>query len=278
MLIFLYDIATKAVGLLANAATALAFPILFFSLLAFASKGRSLLGDVRRARYETRVNLVFYFLDAVTITPLLAVSIAALDKIASESGIYLPWQCYWEFIPTAVVCFVAIFVGDFIGYWRHRLEHTRLLWPSHAIHHSDTEMGWMTLLRFHPINRITTVAIDFGLLWLIGLPPFALVANGLVRHYYGFLIHADLPWTFGPLGRILVSPAMHRWHHAQEANYHGANFATVFSIFDQTFGTFKMPGLCITALGVSDMVRRDIVAQICHPLKADSYSRSTLPR
>lgn len=33
--------------------------------------------------------------------------------------------------------FMAVFIGDFFHYWRHRLDHARLLWPSHAMHHSS---------------------------------------------------------------------------------------------------------------------------------------------
>jgi len=95
--------------------------------------------------------------------------------------------------------FIAVFAGDFIGYWRHRLEHSQWLWPSHAIHHSDTEMTWLTLLRFHPINRLSSLILDYAFLLMLGLPPYALIVNNLVRHYYGMVIHADLPWTYGRL-------------------------------------------------------------------------------
>ena len=32
----------------------------------------------------------------------------------------------------------AVAAGDLFGYWRHRAQHSRWLWPAHAIHHSDT--------------------------------------------------------------------------------------------------------------------------------------------
>ncbi len=70
------------------------------------------------------------------------------------------------------------------------------------IHHSDTDMTWLTLSRFHPINRITTALIDTFFLALLGFPTWALVANNLVRHYYGEFIHADLPWTYGRFGTL----------------------------------------------------------------------------
>ena len=165
----------------------------------------------------------------------------------------------------------AVFVGDFVGYWRHRLEHTRLLWPSHAVHHSDDEMTWLALQRFHPINFTTTFLIDSSVLLLLGFPGFALVANILVRHWWGYFIHADLPWTFGPLGRVFVSPAMHRWHHADDPAAYGTNFATVFAVFDRAFGTYRVPGPCDVRLGVSEAMGEGAAGHLTYPFRKGSY-------
>jgi hypothetical protein len=120
-------------------------------------------------------------------------------------------------------------VGDFIGYWRHRIQHTRWLWPAHAIHHSDTHLTWLSLARMHPIDRFGS-AMDAVLLIALGLPLWALSLNVFIRHWYGYLIHADVPWTLGKAGWILNTPVMHRWHHARDVDGSGYNFATVFSV------------------------------------------------
>ncbi|MGU3541319.1 sterol desaturase family protein, partial [Methylobacterium sp. A54F] len=86
---------------------------------------------------------------------------------------------------------------------------------------------------------------------LLGLPPYALVVAWLVKHFYGEFIHADLPWTLGPLRAVLVSPAMHRWHHATDPAAFDTNFATVFSLFDRAFGTHRGPGPCDGPVGVA---------------------------
>jgi hypothetical protein len=46
----------------------------------------------------------------------------------------------------------------------------------------------------------------------MGQPAWAAIGNALVRHYYRKFIHADLPWPYGKLGSVFVSPAVHRWH------------------------------------------------------------------
>jgi sterol desaturase/sphingolipid hydroxylase (fatty acid hydroxylase superfamily) len=172
---------------------------------------------------------------------------------------------WWGSLPVAATATAAIFAGDFISYWRHRLEHTRLLWPSHAIHHSDTEMTWVTLNRFHPINKLTTMIVDTTFLAVAGFPQWALVLNVMVRFFYGEFIHADFPWTYGPLGRLFVSPVMHRWHHARDVEGAGSNFATVFSVFDQAFGTHYVPGPCNVPLGVNDDLGDGTVGQLTYP-------------
>jgi hypothetical protein len=39
-------------------------------------------------------------------------------------------------------------------------ERWSMFWPCHAVHHSDTEMTWLTLERFHPFNRLITTVVD----------------------------------------------------------------------------------------------------------------------
>jgi sterol desaturase/sphingolipid hydroxylase (fatty acid hydroxylase superfamily) len=256
-----------ALGALLMGVYALVLPALFFAVLAFAVKGREAWAAARQAGEEIRINLWLHFLDAVFVLPLMTLVIGAIHVVLRQFDLILFQVTFWDSLGLYPTLFLVIFLGDFIGYWRHRLEHTSLVWPSHAIHHSDTEMTWLTLSRFHPINRLTTVAIDSAILAMMGFPAWALAANALVRHYYGYFIHADLPWTYGPFGWIFVSPAMHRWHHARELRYAGTNFATVFSVFDRAFGTMFVPGPCTVRLGIEDDMGSGVCAQLIYPLK-----------
>jgi sterol desaturase/sphingolipid hydroxylase (fatty acid hydroxylase superfamily) len=243
----------------------LALSAVYFGALALLVKGTGAIADLKRAKRETSVNLWLFALDALLFAPLIAVVVGIIRWGLSGSPFELVRPESWNALPVAITAVAAVFVGDFISYWRHRLEHTRLLWPSHAIHHSDTDMSWLTLSRFHPINRLTTMTVDTTFLAVCGFPDWALVLNVMVRHFYGEFIHADLPWTYGPLGRIMVSPVMHRWHHARDVSGSGSNFATVFSVFDQAFDTYYVPGLCNVPLGVNDEMGRGTLGQLLYP-------------
>jgi sterol desaturase/sphingolipid hydroxylase (fatty acid hydroxylase superfamily) len=241
---------------------------LIFAVIAFIALGpRLFAAKAKAAAGEVATNVTLNIFDLLVVTPILALALGVMGAWIQANHIAPLNPDFWSRLPGWLVGFLAIFIGDFIGYWRHRLEHTAPLWPAHAVHHSDTRMTWTTIFRFHPINRLSTALIDTGVLALFGFPPWALALNNLVRHYWGSFIHMDAPWTFGPLGRVVCSPVMHRWHHIREANGAGVNFATVFSVFDQTFGTYSVPGLCNVPLGVRDDIGRGAAAQLWHPFR-----------
>lgn len=252
---------------------ALLWPSVFFLCLGYLVKRTRLLSDMRRALAESSLNLQIMIFNIVLVVPTIGIASQMHWAVFDAAGLTLLDRSSWMGLPPLLTILVAVFVGDLVGYWRHRLEHTPLLWPSHAVHHSDTEMTWLTIERFHPINRLTTFAIDGSVLLILGLPPFAVVANNLVRHYYGAFIHADLPWTYGRLGLVFVSPAMHRWHHSADSRFFDTNYATVFSVFDRAFGTFKVPGACTSPLGVTDKMSPTLLGQIGYPLSWRAYRR-----
>ncbi len=263
---------------LKTAGVELLLPALVFFTIGVVTKGRALFTDMRRAMAQTSLNVQIMVFNIVLVVPLIAIASQLMSDAANRYGLILISPATWRDLPFWVVIFIGVFIGDFVGYWRHRLEHTPLLWPAHAVHHSDTEMTWLALERFHPINRLTTFAIDSGVLLVLGLPVEAVLANNFVRHYYGYFVHADLPWTFGPLGRIFVSPAMHRWHHAADKAAFDTNYATVFSVFDQAFGTFRVPGPCTAPLGVTDTIGTNLGEQLSYAFLPRAYRRLFKPK
>ncbi|HZY68007.1 MAG TPA: sterol desaturase family protein, partial [Devosia sp.] len=130
---------------LADSVLVLVLPTVFFAGLALILKRGEALAAARRAAHEIRLNLSFYFLDVLFVVPVLGLITIAVGAVTAGVGLVLVPPGWWLAIGTYPTLFMAVFLGDFIGYWRHRIEHTRWLWPTHAIHHSDEEMGFLTL-------------------------------------------------------------------------------------------------------------------------------------
>ena len=247
-----------------NQVLELGFLAAVFFILALLVKGERAVADARAAAGETRNNLILFAVDSITVAPALVLASETAYRLLHAPGAIFAGEVYWARLGPVGTALAAVAICDFLGYCNHRLYHTRWLWPSHAIHHSDTRLSWLSLLRMHPLDRLGALFDVLGMT-LLGLPDWAVVTAVMVRHYYGHLIHADLPWTLGRFDLVFISPAMHRWHHALEQRGDGVNFATVFSIFDRLFGTFYAPGVCAGPTGVDDAIAPGVLGQYLHP-------------
>src|ERR1700728_495986 len=110
----------------------------------------------------------------------------------------------------------ATLVGiDLMNWAAHVANHRYLtLWRLHAVHHSQEDMGTLTTFRVHPLVHASYLPAIVPVLVLGAsgtLPGAALIGYGC----YVVLAHANLRFTFGPLGRGLGRPAYHQIHHAR---------------------------------------------------------------
>jgi hypothetical protein len=81
------------------------------------------------------------------------------------------------------------------------------------------------------------------------------VAPLLITGYVclGTLPHTNVPWSFGPLGKVVVSPAYHRLHHSAEQS-DGYNLGVVLTVWDVLAGRAQFPvtGAPVFRTGLAD--------------------------
>jgi sterol desaturase/sphingolipid hydroxylase (fatty acid hydroxylase superfamily) len=165
----------------------------------------------------------------------------------------------------------AIFLvgADVIMYWSHRIFHGPTMWKYHAVHHSSTDLDWISAARFHPVNiALGSVASDV-ILMLAGISPNALVILGPFTIAHSAFVHANLNWTLGPLRYVIAGPVFHRWHHTTAEQGGERNFASTFPVLDLIFGTFHLPKETLPgSYGVADQAYPgDFGAQMIHPFR-----------
>ena len=163
---------------------------------------------------------------------------------------------------------MLLLITDFLQYWIHRFSHhAALLWRFHAVHHSSRELDWLSASRWHPVNHLFHQLIPVALIASLGFSPAVFLAVVPFYALGGFLVHANLPWTYGPLRYVIVSPVFHRWHHTSTEAGGNKNFAPFFSAFDWAFGTFYMPeGKSPKAFGLDeDTMGDNIVRHLAIP-------------
>ena len=137
--------------------------------------------------------------------------------------------------PQVVVVAVILIGIDAMNWFAHVANHrSAALWRLHALHHSQEDMSVFTTFRTHPLVHASYLPalVPALVLGASGPAPSAAIIA------YGCLVtlpHANLRWTFGPAGRILVSPAYHRLHHARSPiDARGAvNFGFVLVCWDR---------------------------------------------
>lgn len=175
-------------------------------------------------------------------------------------------------IPYWAQVLMILLMADFMMYWLHRFSHTfPWLWRFHVIHHSSTDVDWLSSGRFHLINLIFQNTTPLALLLLVGFSPRALAEVGFLMWLLSIFEHCNLNWTFGPLRYVIVNPVYHRWHHTYPNEGGNKNFAGFFPFWDIVFGTFYMPeGKTPMIFGIEhDNVPNGFLGQIIYPfLKA----------
>ena len=107
-------------------------------------------------------------------------------------------------------------------------------------HHSQEELSVLTSFRAQPLMH--TTGFILAMIPVVALMPTRAIAPVLITAYVcvGTLQHANLRWTFGPVGRVIVSPAYHRLHHATDNQ--AVNLGVVLTIWDVLAGLREVPG------------------------------------
>ena len=140
-------------------------------------------------------------------------------------------------MPAYVSLPVYFLVIDFCAYWIHRLQHTRVLWPFHSVHHSQRQLSLFTQYRFHLLEQFMTSAAVIIPLMILGAHPRVWLPLQFLEYFLAALPHAELNWRLGPLYRVLNGPVFHSIHHSPEPRFFNKNFGMVFSFWDFLFGT-----------------------------------------
>jgi sterol desaturase/sphingolipid hydroxylase (fatty acid hydroxylase superfamily) len=154
--------------------------------------------------------------------------------------------------PGWVQIVASVVAVEFVTYWYHRAQHASpWLWQLHKIHHSQRELTVFTTFRVHFVDRLIVRVMLLFIPILLGAAPQSVMLVQVLLTVQLLLTHSDLGWTFGPVGRLVVSPAYHEVHHSSERRHHDRNFGTTLTIWDYLFGTALSARERATAYGLS---------------------------
>ncbi len=170
----------------------------------------------------------------------------------------------------------AVIVFDLWDYWMHLVNHRiSFLWRFHRAHHSDMEVDVTTASRFHIGELIISNGVKclMILLWgpsLWGLAAFEILLTAASQFHHGNVRMP--PIVQDSLEKGIVTPRMHRCHHALSPNCFNSNFSTIFSVWDRLFRTYHWAEDAqeMKPIGVSDIRGPEtmkIIPLLMSPLK-----------
>lgn len=148
---------------------------------------------------------------------------------------------------------LSLLLTDGLWYTAHRACHEwpgpfgRWLWRLHAAHHRPAQVYVLMHAVAHPLNTLLVRTLLGVPPWLLGLSDDVVFCAGVITAVVGLVSHFNADALAGPLDRIFIGPALHRWHHAVGAR---GNYGGVLSVWDRLGGTLiDRPGTLPAALG-----------------------------
>ena len=219
----------------------------------------------------TLSDIGFYFISGLLPAILLA---PVLGVVALFARSLVPWTVLHEISswPLWARAAGAFLVGEVGFYWGHRWAHeVPFLWRFHAVHHRPEEVYFLISARAHPVDNVFIRLCGLVPVTALGLatpltPQGGAVSALLVLLFtvWGFLIHANLRWRFGPLEWLVSTPAFHHWHHTS-GEPRDRNFASMLPALDRLFGTWHLPRTWPEAYGTDTRLPETLGGQLAFP-------------
>lgn len=268
-------------GVMPDSETTLRFAIfaLVFALVALAEArwpARSG-GESRARRWPRNILLMVTGTLAVHLTTPLVALAAAFAARAANFGLFamLPLPGWLEIL-------LAILLLDLVVYGQHRLFHrVPFLWRLHRAHHSDRTLDVSSGIRFHPGEILVSMVIKSTAVLILGAPPVAVLAFAILLNATSLFSHGNIrlaPALDRGLRRLMVTPAMHRIHHSEDAREHASNFGFALSVWDRLFGSYRAaaarPGFTLGLTERQSFQALGLLALLLDPARPERPART----
>ena len=225
--------------------------------------------EQRLFRPEWREDLFYYLISSMMVQMLTFLALAPSKVIMAHTGGFSALRAGIGGQPWLLQLVEIMVLTDLVQYWFHRAFHrVPFLWGFHAVHHSTTSMDWLAGARMHFLEIVALRGVTSLPLMTFGFAPSAMQAYIGLVYVSSSLVHANLAGEFDRLGKWLVVPRFHHWHHGVEAEAVDVNFAIHFPWLDRLFGTYHLPeGRWPKGYGVPEKVPSGYRAQFAYPFR-----------
>ena len=180
----------------------------------------------------------------------LDIALSTLDAWRLVGGVQ-PSPISTPWIIAGYTLFVFL-LDDASRYGLHRVMHKfDFLWRIHQLHHSASTLTPITTLRLHPLESVLyqirgSLVHGFcagSSFFFLGFQAHSWEVWGASAWVIAFNIlganlrHSHIPFSYGRLEALLISPAQHQAHHGVRTMKH--NYGSVLSIWDRLGNSWR---------------------------------------
>jgi sterol desaturase/sphingolipid hydroxylase (fatty acid hydroxylase superfamily) len=228
--------------------------VLFFSLLVIFEFNFPYIK--RLAKYSEqsyKANIKLFIFNNFVMSLLSIPSLLILAECYADNGLL---NVISSPLYKAIISFLAL---DLALYLLHKASHSfEWLWIFHRVHHNDPYLNVSTAFRIHFLEVIIITVMKAALIIVLGIEVTCLVANEAIITLFTMLHHANITFPGERLlGRVIITPYLHRAHHSSLRSEHDRNYGAVLSIWDLLFGTLaelKPAGLGIKGYASQQLI------------------------
>jgi sterol desaturase/sphingolipid hydroxylase (fatty acid hydroxylase superfamily) len=209
-----------------------------------------------RLRQSYRVNIELFAFNNIVMSLLSMPSLLILSEQYSDKGLlnYISSP-----LGKAVLAFLA---WDLLLYIWHKASHSfDCLWMFHKVHHNDPYLNVSTAFRAHFLEILIINFMKAMLIVVLGIQEALVLVNETIITLFTMLHHANISFRGERLlGRVVITPYLHRVHHSVKRQEHDRNYGSVLSLWDRLFGT--LAELKPTEIGVKGCAQQDLVGLV----------------
>ncbi|CAD7973248.1 unnamed protein product [Amoebophrya sp. A120] len=165
-------------------------------------------------------------------------------NLAQTNFQYNRWQHEYPALFQIFSFYLCLLLLDFFYYAWHRASHRiSWLWAAHWVHHSTEEYNISVTFREPVWWSEMLIPLQFAIMRLplaiLGFPVVYMNTISLNDTLYMNMLHTELIDPLPTVELLLMTPSLHRVHHARNLRALAKNFGSLFSIWDRLCGTYE---------------------------------------
>ncbi|MGZ4954461.1 MAG: sterol desaturase family protein [Methylobacter sp.] len=188
---------------------------------------------IKQLRQSYRTNIELFAFNSIVMSLLAIPSLWILAEQYADKGLLSSISNpAWK----AILSFLAM---DLSLYLLHKASHSfDFLWMFHKVHHNDPCLNVSTAFRAHVMEIIIINLMKAMLIVILGVQGGVMLVNEAIITFFTMLHHTNITFRGERfLGRVIITPYLHRVHHSTQRDEHDRNYGSVLSIWDCLFGT-----------------------------------------